>query len=346
MDCVVLRNAEQSPATQSIVANIATPNFMIDALNSFLAVASSSSFSQVAKTQAVAVSSVTRKIDWLEAEIGTRLFHRSSRRVMLTDAGEQFVPRARNILAELAQAKDALASINADPRGVMTVTAPTIFGRRHLAQAVASFLERYPMIEVDLHVSDTLVDLAEQRVDVAIRIGRLVDSDLLATRLATLRPLVCASPAYLSRRGRPATPEALVDHDCITVVTPALAGPAWRFAGIRRGAALPVSGKLRTDDKDCALQAALAGIGIAHLASWVVSDDIVAGRLVPLFPEARSPEPEALPTIHALRMPGRSYEAKARLFIAHLRETIGETPYWDVAIDGMGQPARPARARA
>ena len=317
---------------------------MIDALNSFLAVASSNSFSQVAKSQSVAVSSVTRKIDWLEAEIGTRLFHRSSRRVMLTDAGEQFLPRARNILAELAQAKDAVAAINADPRGLMTVTAPTIFSRRHLTQAVASFLERYPMIEVDLHVSDALVDLAEQRVDVAIRIGVLPDSGLLATRLATLRPLVCASPGYIARHGRPATPEDLVRHDCITTTTAAPAGPAWRFAGINRGAALPVSGKLRTDDKDCALQAALAGIGIAHLASWVISDDIVAGRLVSLFPEARSPDPHSLPAIHAVRMPGRSYEAKARLFIAHLREVIGETPYWDVAVDGVRAPAR-ARGR-
>ena len=319
---------------------------MIDALHSFLAVASSSSFSQVAKAQAVAVSSVTRKIDWLEAEIGTRLFHRSSRRVMLTDAGEQFLPRARNILAELAQAKDALASIDADPRGTMTVTAPTIFGRRHLAQAAASFLERYPMIEVDLHVSDALVDLAEQRVDVAIRIGVLPDSDLVATRLATLRPLVVASPAYLARHGRPSRPEDLVQHDCITTVTPSVGGPAWRFAGVNRGAALPVRGKLRTDDKDCALQAALAGIGITHLASWVVSDDIVAGRLVALFPDARVPDGLALPAIHAVRMPGRSYEAKARLFIAHLREAIGETPYWDVAIDRVRVPAStPARRR-
>ncbi len=138
-----------------------------------------------------------------------------------------------------------------------------------------------------------------------------------------------------------AAPEDLLQHDCITVVTAALAGPAWRFAGVRRGAALPVTGKLRTDDKDCALQAALAGIGIAHLASWVVSDDIVAGRLVPLFPDAPSPDSVVMPTIHALRMPGRSYEAKARLFIAHLREQIGEVPYWDVAIDREG----PASAR-
>jgi DNA-binding transcriptional LysR family regulator len=317
---------------------------MIDALNSFIAVAGSSSFSQVARQQAVAVSSVTRKIDWLEAEIGTRLFHRSSRRVMLTDAGEQFLPRARHILAELAQAKEALASINADPRGLMTITAPTIFGRRHLAPAVASFLARYPMIEVDLHVSDTLVDLAEQRVDVAIRIGVLPDSDLLATRLATLHPLVCASPAYIARHGRPATPEDLLDHNCITVATPAAAGPAWRFAGINRGIALPVRGNLRTDDKDCALQTALAGIGIAHLASWVASEDIVAGRLVSLFPDALTPEPKTLPAIYALRMPGRSFEAKARLFIAHLRDVIGQTPYWDAALTTMAAPRTPAPA--
>jgi len=319
---------------------------MIDALHSFLAVASSSSFSQVAKSQAVAVSSVTRKIDWLEAEIGARLFHRSSRRVMLTDAGEQFLPRARNILAELAQAKDALASINADPRGTMTVTAPTIFGRRHLAPVVASFLERYPMIEVDLHVSDALVDLAEQRVDVAIRIGVLPDSDLLATRLATLRPLVVASPAYLERHGRPERPEDLVRHECITAATPVAGSPSWRFAGVNRGAALPVRGKLRIDDKDCALQAALAGIGIAFLASWIVSEDIVTGRLVSLFPDAQPPDPPSLPAIHAVRMPGRSSEAKARLFIAHLREAIGETPYWDVALDRLRAPARARVTRA
>ncbi len=227
----------------------------------------------------------------------------------------------------------------------MTVTAPTIFGRRHLTHAVASFLERYPMIEVDLHVSDALVDLAEQRVDVAIRIGQLPDSDLVATRLATLRPLVCASPGYIARRGRPATPQDLAHHDCITTTTPAPTGPAWRFAGINRGATLPVRGKLRTDDKDCALQAALAGIGIAHLASWVISDDIVAGRLVSLFPEARTPDPRSLPAIQAVRMPGRSHEAKARLFIAHLREVIGDTPYWDLAIDRVRSPA-PARARS
>jgi DNA-binding transcriptional LysR family regulator len=318
---------------QTIIAINANISSVIDALQSFIAVAASGSFSSVAKSQAVAVSSVTRKIDWLEAEIGSRLFHRSSRRVLLTDAGEQFLPRARNILAELAQAREALTSINADPRGLLTVTAPTIFARRHLAPAVAGFLERYPLIELDLHVSDTLVDLSEQRVDVAIRIGVLEDSDLIATRLATVRLLACASPAYLARHGRPATPDDLVRHNCIVAATPMPGGPGWRFAGVHRGAPLPVRGNLRTDDKDCALQAALSGIGIAHLASWVVSGDIAAGRLVSLFPDAQAPDPRALPAIHAVRLPGRSFEAKAKLFIAHLRDVIGEVPYWDRALE-------------
>ena len=316
---------------------------MIDALTSFLAVASAGNFSLAAKAQSVAVSSVTRKIAWLEAEVGTRLFHRSSRRVMLTDAGEQFLSRARNILAELAQAKAALASINDDPRGLLTVTAPTIFGRRHLAPAIAGFLERYPMIEIDLRVSDAIVDLSEQRIDVAVRIGVLTDGDLLATRLATQRLVVCASPAYLARHGRPERPEDLLRHNCIVTPAPVQAGPAWRFEGVNRGAALAVHGSLRIDDKDCMLQAALAGVGIAHLASWVCSADVAAGRLVALLPDAAAADPRALPAIHAVRMPGRSFEAKAQLFIAHLRDAIGATPYWDRALE-TGRAAGPATA--
>jgi len=306
---------------------------MIDALTCFLEVAASGSFSQVARTRAVAVSSVTRRIDWLEAEIGARLFSRSSRRVMLTDAGERFVPRARNILAELAEAKDTLAELHADPRGRMSVTAPATFGRLVVAPAVASFLARYPLMEVDLHVSDDYVDLAAQRVDVAVRIGVLADSDLLSTRLAPMRLVACASPAYLARRGRPATPEELLQHDCIDGATGAPPIGTWRFAGVNRGAPLRVRGRLRTDDRDCMREAALAGAGIAHVASWLVSEDLASGRLVALFPdlEWRHP-PGAERAIHAVRMPGRSHEAKARLFIAHLRETFGDVPYWDRAL--------------
>jgi DNA-binding transcriptional LysR family regulator len=316
---------------------------MIDALNDFLAVAAAGSFSQVAKTQAVAVSSVTRKIDWLEAEIGSRLFHRSPRRVSLTDAGEQFMPRARNILAELAEAKDSLAALNADPRGLMTITAPATFGRLVVAPAIASFLARYPLMEVELHVSDRFVDLAEQRVDVAVRIGALPDSDLLATRLAPMRLVACASPAYLARRGHPSTPDDLLAHDCIDVATGAAPGATWCFEGWNRNTPYAVRGRLRVNDKDCMREAALAGAGIVHIASWLVSDDIAAGRLVQLFPDTPSPYAKGVErAIHAVRMRGRSSDAKARLFIAHLREVFGDVPYWDLALDA----ARAERAAA
>jgi DNA-binding transcriptional LysR family regulator len=303
---------------------------MIDALTQFLAVATAGSFSQVAKDQGVAVSSVTRKIEGLEAELGTRLFNRSSRRVLLTDAGEQLLPRARSILAEVSEARQSLASLNAEPRGVMSVTAPATFGRLHVAPAVVSFLERYPLLEVDLHVGDQYIDLAERHVDVAIRIGALADSDLVAIRLAPMRLVACASPAYLARRGRPATPDDLPAHNCIDVATGVAPAATWCFEGWNGGEPYAVRGSLRVDDKDCMRDVALAGAGIVHIASWLVNDDIAAGRLVALFPGLRSPYPRGTErAIHAVRMRGRSHDAKARLFIDHLRGVIGEVPYWD-----------------
>jgi DNA-binding transcriptional LysR family regulator len=303
---------------------------MIDALNEFLAVAASGSFSQVAKKQAVAVSSITRKIDWLEAEMGTRLFHRSSRRVVLTDAGEQFLPRARNILTELAEAKEAISLANTDPQGLLTVTAPTVFGRRHVVPAVSSFLKRYSDVEIELHLNDHVIDLAEQRIDVAVRIGPLPDSDLRAVTLAQLQQVTCASPDYLERAGTPAEPGDLLTHDCITHTTTPLSAGAWCYEGVNRNQPLPVHGCLRTDDKEGMLHAALAGIGIAQLPSWLVHDQVRAGRLVPLLAGVPVVAQRTARAIHAVRLPGRSHEVKAKLFIAHLRQAVGEPAYWDI----------------
>jgi len=300
-------------------------SLMIDALNDFLAVAACGSFSQVAKKQAVAVSSVTRKIDWLEAEVGSRLFHRSSRRVVLTDAGEQFMPRARNILNELAEAKEAISSANDDPRGLLSITAPTI----------ANFLRRYPGVEIELHLSDQVIDLVERRLDVAIRIGLLPDSDLHAVTLAPLRQITCVSPSYIEHAGKPEEPGDLLHHDCITVATMPAAAGAWCYEGVNRNQPLPVSGCLRTDDKGGMLQGALAGLGIVQLPSWLVFEDIQAGRLIPLFADIPQPSQRARPAIHAVRLPGRSHEVKSKLFIAHLQQAVGIPAYWDV-LRGVG----------
>ncbi|MES2036788.1 MAG: LysR family transcriptional regulator [Pseudomonadota bacterium] len=302
---------------------------MFDAIQVFLEVHEAGSLSAVAKKHNVAVSSISRKIDALEVELGVKLFHRSSRRLLLTDSGEQFLPRAKNIAAELDDARQAMSALNADPRGLLTVTAPSAFGRRHIAPAVASFLKRYPLMEVDLHVSDDIVDLSTRRVDVAVRIGVLPDSDLVATTLAPLHRLTCASPAYLARHGRPATPQDLLKHNCLTIATTPIPAGWWCYPGVNRETSLPIRGSLRSDDTESLLQAALAGIGIVHLASWMVCDALEAGQLISLFPNATHTQAKIRPGIHAVRMPGRSHAAKAQLFIAHLRSSLGEPPYWD-----------------
>ncbi|HEY0062203.1 MAG TPA: LysR family transcriptional regulator [Telluria sp.] len=308
---------------------------MIDAMKVFLAAVEAGSLSQVARERSVAVSSVARKIDALEEELGVKLLSRSSRQLLLTDAGEAFVPRARAIVSELNDARHAIAEMSADPRGQLTVTAPASFGRRHVVRAVASFLAQYPAIEIVLHLSDQLLDLSAQRVDVAVRMGVLPDSDLVATVLAPVQRFVCASPAYLERHGRPAALADLLKHNCLTLATMPWPLGWWTFAGINGEQPLPVKGNLRTDDTEAMLRAGLEGVGIVHLASWLVSDDIVAGRLVPLFEPALAAKGPRLPAIHAVRLPGRSHAAKAQLFIAHLRREFGEPAYWDVALDAL-----------
>lgn len=305
---------------------------MIDALSTFLDVVTYGNFSGAARVRNVAVSSVTRKIDGLEAEFGAKLFNRSTRQLLLTDAGEQFLPRARHILAELSEAKHAVLSSEAEPRGTLSVTAPATLCRRHVTPAVASFLKHYPRLEVDLQVNDAFVDIAADRVDVAVRIGVLPDSDLLATSLAPQRRVACASPEYIARYGAPAAPDELLRHNCLTVRSAPLRVGWWRFAGVNNNKPLPVRGSLRSDDTDALLQAMLAGIGIAHLATWLVGDDIAAGRLIPLFSHELTQPPLTPSAIHVVRMPGRS-QAKAKLFIDHLRECFGVQdgglPYWD-----------------
>lgn len=302
---------------------------MLDSLQTFIEVATHGSFTAVAKRRAVAVSSITRKIDALEADLGVRLLARHSRLIMLTDAGEEFLPRARSIVADMDEARHTLADLHAEPSGVLSVTMPVAFGRRHVVPTIASFLKKYPSIEMEMHVSDHTVDLLSRRFDVAIRIGVLADSDLVATRLAPLRRLACASPDYLARCGRPQTPQALLTHNCLSYASAPLPAGLWRFPGVNRNMALPVRGSLRTDDTETLLEAAVAGIGIVHLASWLVYEKLAAGQLEVLFPDTPTMPDRQQSGIYAVRMPGRSHTAKAQLFISHLKAHIGDRPYWD-----------------
>lgn len=312
---------------------------MLENLQAFIDVARKGTFSAVARSRNVAVSSIARQVDALEASLGIRLFHRSSRRLLLTDAGEQFLPRAVGIVSELDEARAALLDAQAEPSGLLSVTAPAAFGRRHVAPAAATFLQQHPLIELDLHFSDHWVDLSSTRADVAIRSGALPDSDLTSTPLAPVRRLACASPDYLKRHGRPSKPEDLLGHSCLTVSSASRTPTGWwSFHGVNKGRALAVQGQLRTDDTEVLLQAAVSGLGVVHLASWLVSDMIAAGRLVCLFPDGSiADEPQAA-AIQAVRLKGRSHAAKAQLFIAHLRRAFGSPTYWDQAVSAVLRP--------
>jgi DNA-binding transcriptional LysR family regulator len=301
---------------------------MLDELRTFLEVAAAGNLSKVAQARDIAVSSVSRKIDALEANLGAKLFHRTSRAIILTDAGEQFLPTARSIIAELDDAKTAISALRSDPRGLLTVTAPAAFGRRYVAPAIATFLNKYPLMEIELFLSDQVIDLSAQRIDVAVRIGTLPDSDLIATHLAPMLRLACVAPDYIERHGRPESPADLLRHNCLKKISHPLPGE-WNFPGVNQNRPLPVKGSFRSDDLEALLQAAVEGVGIIHLASWLVADMLAAGKLIMLFDVEQSNSQKNAAAIHAVRMPGRSHAAKAQLFIAHLRQEFGEPARWD-----------------
>jgi len=323
-----LRPSEQSATMQSIIAFYATEDRMLDFLPTFVAVAEAGSFAKVAKKEGVAASSVTRRIDSLETELGSKLFSRSSRRVLLTDDGERLLPRARAILLDWSETRESLSSLRAEAKGVLTVTAPSVFGRRHVVPAVITFLKQYPAMEVDLHLDDGVLDLTTRRMDLAVRMGALPSSRLVSTQLAPFSRFVCASPEYLESHGRPATPMDLLQHNCLTLSSSLAPRGLWCFAGFNRDLPLAVHGAFRTDDTGSLVQAAIAGLGIVHLASWLVSDAVATGQLVVLFGKIQPPA-KFKSAVHAVRLPGRSHDVRARLLIAHLRKEFGDPPYWE-----------------
>jgi DNA-binding transcriptional LysR family regulator len=301
---------------------------MTENLKVFLCVVETRNFSVAARKLDVAVSSVTRRIDSLERELGVRLFIRGPRRLLLTDSGEYFAKIAEQVISELEDAKESLRSTDGEPYGKLTVTAPGAFGRRHLAPAIRSFLKKYPNVEVDLYIGDALIDLTVQRIDVAVRIGKLESSDLVATTLAPLRRLACASPLYLEKFGTPSKPEELIHHQCLTLTTTPLPAGWWCFPGVNRDQPLAVKGNFRSDDTETLLEAAVSGHGIVHLASWMVGDLIEKGDLVLLFSNMQTVT-TSRGGISAVRLPGRSHQQKTNIFIEHLKIEFGTPPYWD-----------------
>ncbi|CAB3770717.1 LysR family transcriptional regulator [Burkholderia sp. MSh2] len=302
-------------------------DFLSPHLALFVDVVDQQSFSAAARRLGVAASSVTRRIDRLETQLGIRLLHRTTHALRPTEAGQLLYGRATRMLAELRGLQEDLHSQHDEPSGLLRVDCPAPFGRRHLMAALAAFMQRHPALQVDLLLTDSMVDLQGARlgadVDLAVRIGPLEDTRFVATVLAPQRRVLCASAAYLARRGEPESPDALAGHDCLAWHGAPPPG-AWRF-GERRH--VPVQPRFRSNHSEALLEAAIGGLGLAHLPTWLAGDALRDGRLRAVLPQyAAAPEPA---TIHVLRQQARG-SARASRLVAFLA-TWFEQPAWDAA---------------
>lgn len=260
-----------------------------EAMSVLLAVVEAGSLSAGARRLRAPLATVSRKVAELEKHLGTRLVVRSNRGLALTDAGRAFVAASRRILEDLVQAEREAAGEYGALRGELHVTAPIAFGQRHLMPVAVDFLKEQPEINVRLTLADQQVSLADEQIDVALRIGHLADSSLIATRVGTVRRVICASPAYLARHGVPRRPEDLARHDGISFQGFAVA-PEWRYRRDSPAFAVEPRPKLAVNTTEAAIQAALADLGIIRVLSYQVADELRTGQLQVLLPDS-APEP-------------------------------------------------------
>lgn len=266
----------------------------LDAMSIVLAVAETGSLSAAARQCRKPLATVSRKVSELEAHLKTKLFNRSTRALVLTDAGSSFVAACKRILTDIIEAERAASGEYAVPRGELNITAPVGLGRIHLIPVVAEFLKLYPDVDVRLSLHDRVASLLEEHEDVALRIGSLADSSLIAVRVGEIRRVVCASPDYLKARGRPKTLEQLTTHDCISF-TALVSQNAWTFT--RKGAehVVPVHSRLLVSNAEAACDAARAGLGITIAFSHHIAEFLKDGTLVTLLEEFQpAPHPVSL----------------------------------------------------
>ena len=294
-------------------------------LEVFARVAAAGSLSAAGRTMGMSQTMVTKHLAALEARLGARLFHRTTRRLSITEAGRSYLEASERILADIEAANDAVAADRVEPRGLLRLNVPVVFGTRQIASLLAEFAQRCPRVTVELGLNDRHVDLAEEGWDMAIRIGALADSSLVARRLAPCRMATCAAPSYLKARGTPRTVAELADHNCLGY-TLALLGPhRWSF-GRRAEISIPIAGDLRANNGDALLAAAVAGQGIIYQPTFIVADDLRAGRLTALSLD--QPTNERL-AVHAVYLPDRHPPAKVRAFIDFIATRFAPEPPWD-----------------
>ncbi|WP_369990143.1 LysR family transcriptional regulator [Pseudomonas xanthosomatis] len=283
----------------------------------FVAVGELESFAAAARRLAISPAAVTRAITALEEQLGVKLLQRTTRSVRLTEAGSRYLEDTRHILASILEANEAAAGINAAPKGDLAVTAPILFGKKFVMPCIVRYLQQYPEVDISAFFLDRVVNLVEEGMDVAVRIGQLPDSGLKALRVGKMRRLLCAAPDYLARHGTPRHPSDLQGH---TVIAAGTLSPRtdWRFGAIDDPTLIRMKPRLTVTSNDAAIAAACAGLGIARLLSYQVADELAAGSLQVILAEYE----EAPWPIHILHRESKYGSTKVRTFIDMLAEHL------------------------
>jgi len=259
-----------------------------------LAVIDAGSLSAAARRLAMPLPTVSRKVAELETHLNTRLLHRTTRQLSLTEAGASYVAACRRILEEIGEAERIATGEYAAPKGELVVTGPVVFGRLHIVPVVAEFLAQYPEIDVKLVLTDRVVHMMDEQIDVAVRIGQLPDSAMVALNVGAVRRVVCASPAYLASHGTPASPQELGTHNCISFEV-LEAKPAWVFGAGKKELSVPVQSRLAVNTAEAAIAAAMLGVGLVRVLSYQVADAVQRQALnVVLQPFEAAPLPVSL----------------------------------------------------
>ena len=290
----------------------------------FVSVVQNGSLSSAGRQLGLSPASVSRHISALEEGLGCRLINRTSRKLTLTEAGELYFKKVEQVLLQIAEANDSVAELQATPRGTLRVHSRMLVGHLLIVPALPTFLVQNPEVKVDLLLSNRVVDLVEQNVDIDIRIGKLVDSSLVGKRLAVSERILCATSGYLDDRPAIRKPSDLTAHNCLTYRLN-LGRTVWRF--LRRDGTMeevPVSGNLQSDNGHALLSATLAGVGVALMPDWAVRGALASGELRRLLPAYRVSHIEFDNGVYAVYQKSRHLSAKLRVFLEFLDATFAQ----------------------
>lgn len=302
----------------------------LDDIRAFVEVVDSGGFGRAARRLELSKSIVSRRVTRLEAGLGAVLLSRTTRGVTLTEAGAEYKARAQRVLSDLEAAREAVAQSGDEIVGSLRVSLPLSFGLKHVAPLLAGLAVGWPRLRIEACYSDRFVDLIAERFDVAIRIGMLEDSTLVARRIAPIRRVPVASPAYLARRGRPATPDDLSRHEAL-IYTGARSSTLWRFRDGRRWISIRPEGGFRSDSGEALLQGAVAGLGITVVPTFLLSGQIEDGTLEGVLVDYPMQEGG----LFVVRPPGAHVPGKVRAFTDMIVERFGGEPYWDACRAAM-----------